>query len=91
MTANIGSQIDFSKNYGNHHLSDVALLIYEEPPVPADGDGLEEQLEGLCLAAPGASAAVAEELPGHGVLLMAMSGYCCVAVSGSMPPCILLE
>jgi hypothetical protein len=63
-------QPDFSSSYGNKHLSDVTLVIYEEP-------GPDEQSLGTKRAAP----AVAEELPGHGVVLIAMSGYCRAAVS----------
>lgn len=62
-------QPDFSSSYGNKRLSDVTLVIYEEP-------GPEEQSLGTKRAAP----AVAEELPGHGVVLIAMSGYCRTAV-----------
>eukprot|EP00775_Hariotina_reticulata_P000066 gene66-209_t len=70
----MSSQLDFSNHYGNKRLSDVALLIYEEPSSD-ECKPLRSKRR-----APAAAAAVAEELPGHAVVLMAASGYCRAAL-----------
>eukprot|EP00775_Hariotina_reticulata_P001600 gene1600-1940_t len=59
------AQSDFSSSYGNKRLSDVTLVMYEEP-------GPDEQSVGIMRSA----SAVSEELPGHGVVLISASEYC---------------
>eukprot|EP00775_Hariotina_reticulata_P012478 gene12478-12612_t len=56
---------DFSSSYGNKRLSDVTVVIFEEP-------GPDAQSLRTKRAAP----EKAEELPGHGVVLLSSSEYC---------------
>eukprot|EP00775_Hariotina_reticulata_P000048 gene48-186_t len=76
MAANNTAQPDFAKHYGNKRLSDVELVIHEEPDLECKS---VRTVRGKRRASASA-AAVAEELPGHAVVLMAMSGYCCAAL-----------
>lgn len=77
MAANTTPQPDFAKHYRNKRLSDVKFVLCEEPALKCT---TTRTLRGK-RRAPASAAAVTEELPGHAVVLMAMSGYCCAAVS----------
>eukprot|EP00775_Hariotina_reticulata_P003866 gene3866-4121_t len=62
MVVAVIAQADYSSSYGNKRLSDVTLVIFEEPDL-----GQRRKRS----ASP-----VSEELPGHGVVLISSSEYC---------------